>query len=166
MKKMTKKDLQNYIISEAIKLYKIEVLKEQKNNIDKELRMLNENEYDIYDDPNVDVYSGEFDGDNEDEDESKRKYKEHKEKTNAILINSLKKLQSEYPNKITDVYMHDILYKPAIDVFGNTFVLSMGYDGGINMSGIDKSSGSIMGGGKYFDSLSGFISHLKKYALI
>ncbi len=43
-KKMTKQDLKNYIISEATKLYKIEVLKEQKNNIDKQLRMLSENE--------------------------------------------------------------------------------------------------------------------------
>lgn len=42
-KKMTKKDLKDYIISEATKLYKIEVLKEQKNNIDKQLKMLNEN---------------------------------------------------------------------------------------------------------------------------
>lgn len=41
-KKMTKQDFHNYIISEAKKLYKIEVLKEQKNNIDKELKMLNE----------------------------------------------------------------------------------------------------------------------------
>ena len=41
-KKMTKQDYQNYIISEATKLYKIEVLKEQKNSIDKELKMLSE----------------------------------------------------------------------------------------------------------------------------
>jgi hypothetical protein len=41
-KKMTKQDLKNYIISEATKLYKIEVLKEQKNSIDKELKMLSE----------------------------------------------------------------------------------------------------------------------------
>ncbi len=33
MKKMTKKDFQNYIISEATKLYKIEVLKEEKERI-------------------------------------------------------------------------------------------------------------------------------------
>jgi hypothetical protein len=45
MKKMTKQDFQNYIISEAKKLYKIEVLKEQKNNIDKQIKMLNENEF-------------------------------------------------------------------------------------------------------------------------
>jgi hypothetical protein len=44
MKKMTKKDLQNYIISEATKLYKIEVLKERKESIDKELNMLSEGE--------------------------------------------------------------------------------------------------------------------------
>ncbi len=41
-KKMTKQDFQNYIISEAKKLYKIEVLKERKESIDKELNMLNE----------------------------------------------------------------------------------------------------------------------------
>lgn len=41
-KKMTKQDLQNYIISEATKLYKIEVLKERKESIDKELKVLNE----------------------------------------------------------------------------------------------------------------------------
>jgi len=39
---MTKKDFKNYIISEATKLYKIEVLKERKESIDKELRMLSE----------------------------------------------------------------------------------------------------------------------------
>jgi hypothetical protein len=42
MKKMTKQDFKNYIISEATKLYKIEVLKERKESIDKELKMLNE----------------------------------------------------------------------------------------------------------------------------
>ncbi len=46
-KKMTKQDLKNYIISEATKLYKIEVLKERKESIDKELRILSEgNQYD------------------------------------------------------------------------------------------------------------------------
>ena len=46
-KKMTKKEFQNYIISEATKLYKIEVLKERKESIDKELRILSEgNQYD------------------------------------------------------------------------------------------------------------------------
>ena len=43
-KKMTKKEFQNYIISEATKLYNVEVLKEEKKRIDKELKMLSENE--------------------------------------------------------------------------------------------------------------------------
>lgn len=45
-KKMTKQDLQNYIISEATKLYKIEVLKERKENIDKQLKLLSEGNLD------------------------------------------------------------------------------------------------------------------------
>ena len=46
-KKMTKQDLKNYIISEAKKLYKIEVLKERKESINKELKLLSEgNQYD------------------------------------------------------------------------------------------------------------------------
>ena len=45
--KMTTKDLKDYIISEAKKLHKIEVLKEEKKRIDKELKMLSEaNQYD------------------------------------------------------------------------------------------------------------------------
>ncbi len=163
MKKMTKQEFQNYIISEATKLYKIEVLKERKESIDKQLGVLNENEYDVYDDPNVDVYSGEFDTDEDYEDEEKHKEKIQKEKINAILINKLKKLQSEYPNAITDVYMY--YDKPAIDVSGKTFVLYIDYNGGISMTSIDKSSGS-MKGHKNFNSLSGFISHLEKYTLI
>ena len=44
---MTKQDLKNYIISEAKKLYKIEVLKERKESINKELKLLSEgNQYD------------------------------------------------------------------------------------------------------------------------
>ena len=46
--KMTTKDLKNYIISEAKKLHKIEVLKEEKKRIDKELKMLSENESEEY----------------------------------------------------------------------------------------------------------------------
>jgi hypothetical protein len=40
-KKMTKQDFQNYIISEATKLYKIEVLKEEKERIIGQLKVLN-----------------------------------------------------------------------------------------------------------------------------
>lgn len=47
-KKMTKKEFQNYIISEAKKLYKVEVLKEEKEKIIGQLKMLNENYDDEY----------------------------------------------------------------------------------------------------------------------
>lgn len=40
--KMTISELKKYVISEAARLYKIEVLKEEKSKIDKELNMLNE----------------------------------------------------------------------------------------------------------------------------
>jgi hypothetical protein len=46
MKKMTKQDFQNYIISEATKLYKIEVLKEEKEKIIGQLKVLNEGDGD------------------------------------------------------------------------------------------------------------------------
>ena len=40
--KMTINEFKNYVISEATKLYKIEVLKEEKQKIEKELSVLNE----------------------------------------------------------------------------------------------------------------------------
>jgi hypothetical protein len=45
-KKMTKQDFQNYIISEATKLYKIEVLKKEKEKIIGQLKVLNEGDGD------------------------------------------------------------------------------------------------------------------------
>lgn len=47
--KMTTSELKQYVIAEAKRLHKIEVLKEQKSKIDKELKILSE-DYNLYDD--------------------------------------------------------------------------------------------------------------------